>query len=128
MAQQSDVTTSKERSSPSRKRVLHRMAGSGSYGTTEAALRLFAIQSNKKSLHPLDWERFYRFIVSAHQFRKRWNHSDVKRLLESYGFSENKAKGLAEIYWHARCSLHLSKSLAPGIRYADWIGNGARLN
>lgn len=133
------------------------------YGPAEAALRLFAAQANKGSLHPLvllfiitvtyfaslttltrdgmlniirrrtcekqylDWERFYRFIVSAHVFRKGWNHTDVKRLLEGLGFPGGKAKDLAEAYWHGRCSLHLSKNLARGARYAGWVRRGRPL-
>jgi hypothetical protein len=97
------------------------------YGPAEAALRLFAVQANKSSLHPLDWERFYRFVVSAHQFRKGWNHSDVKRLLVEYGFTESRARDLSEAYWHGRCSLHVSKNVSRRPRYADWARKGRTL-
>lgn len=97
------------------------------YGTAEAALKLFAANANKLSLHPLDWERFYRFVVSAHQFRKGWNHNDIRRLLEGYGFPSDRAQALAEAYWHCRCSLYVSRRIGRGVKYAGWVPKGREL-
>ena len=101
-----------------------RPRGTRVYGPSESALRLFAAQANKSSLHPLDWERFYRFVVSAHQFRKAWSHTDVKHILEKLGFPTEMATELAEAYWHGRCSLHLSRNSMRGTRHSGWVRSG----
>jgi len=124
MSRKPEATTAATKGLPTAEHTSKGTGGDQLYGPAEAALKVFAAQANKNSLHPLDWERFYRFIVSAHQFRKGWNHSDIRQLLEGYGFTSDKAKDLAEAYWHGRCSLHLSKHLARGTRYADWVRKG----
>jgi hypothetical protein len=77
--------------------------------------------------HPLDWGRFYRFIVVAHSRRKGWDYTDVQARLKEYGFTEGKAKEMAEVYWHGRCVLSVkARWFQRG--YTGWMKkNGSRL-
>jgi hypothetical protein len=73
----------------------------------DRALKRFAVPANKEALHPLDWGRFYRFVVVAHTFRAGWDISEVRLRLRQFGFSEEQARVLSEAYWHGRCALHV---------------------
>ncbi len=59
-------------------------------------LTRFISQANIGHLHPLDWDRFYEFVLAAFG---EWESSDrniVRRLLEEGGFSKGEASGLAD--------------------------------
>jgi hypothetical protein len=71
----------------------------------EIALWRFAALANRSSLHPLDWERFYGFVSLAAKYQVGWDHHDLARRLAEFGFSEERARELGEIYWHCRCLL-----------------------
>src|SRR5664280_515567 len=78
-------------------------------GTVEYALWRFALIANKTSPHPLDWKRFYEFVVIAHQRRVGWDEGDVQAKLKKFGFDQQHAADLANAYWHGRCTLYISK-------------------
>ncbi len=93
-------------------------------GRTELAFKQFAVIANKSSLHPLDWGRFYRFVATAHAFRVGWSDGDVQRRLVDSGFSLEKAKRLAEAYWHARCALYVRRHMGYRDNYRSWMRHG----
>jgi hypothetical protein len=73
---------------------------------SDIALWRFATLANRSSLSPRDWERFYGFISVAARYQVRWDHHEVaRRLTAGFGFSEDLARELGEIYWHCRCVL-----------------------
>jgi hypothetical protein len=94
-------------------------------GTVEHSLWRFALLANKSSVHPLDWNRFYQFIVYAHQRRIGWDASDVAQKLKAFGFSEPKAQYMAEAYWHARCALFVQNHWSRSSEYCRWAKKGA---
>jgi len=89
--------------------------------TVERALWQFAHLAGSNVSHPLDWRRFYRFIVLAHIHRKGWDVGKVKSFLLRYGFSPEKALEMAEIYWHGRCVLRIRKKWSD---YSGWVEKG----
>ncbi len=63
----------------------------------------FVSLANKSGLHPLDWARFYDFIVCSYRFsRSKVSEWHVKRLLVETGFNEERASELAIVYQHGR--------------------------
>ena len=58
--------------------------------------------ATKTALHPLDWKRFYGFVCHCHGRRLKLAEHDVKRLLVTAGFSEDKARYIADVYEHGR--------------------------
>ena len=74
--------------------------------------------------HPLDWDRFYRFVVLAHVRNKGWDAYDVKARMLRYGFAEGKATEMAETYWHCRCAMRVRSHWTDRIGYADWMRKG----
>ena len=78
--------------------------------------------------HPLDWNRFYRFVVLAHVRRKGWDAHDVKARMVRYGLPKVKATEMAEVYWHCRCALCVRSRRTNRVVYAQWMrSNGSRL-
>jgi hypothetical protein len=73
---------------------------------------------------PFDWDRFYRFVVSAHACRRGWDAHDVKARLLQYGLPQTKATEMAEVYWHCRCVLRVRSKWADRFGYANWIRSG----
>ena len=65
-------------------------------------LRLFISQANVDLLHPLDWERFYDFLLSAFKQWEALDHSLARRLLIEGGFPEEKAIELVELCERAK--------------------------
>jgi hypothetical protein len=90
-------------------------------GTVECALWRFALVANKRSLHSLDWRRFYRFIAFAHARRIGWDARDIKAKLRAYGFNEEYAKNLASAYWHGRCALFMNLPRLRSDSHCDWM-------
>ncbi len=88
----------------------------------EFALWQYAgLAHGSNATHPLDWRRFYKFVVLAHARRRGWDVGAVKSRLIKYGFSPDKALEMAEIYWHGRCVLRIHKRWSQG-DYSGWVG------
>jgi hypothetical protein len=104
------------------------MSDSVGLSESERRLRTFAVLGAHE--RPLDWDRFYQFVISSHREGLGWDTGEVQIRLERLGMPANAAREYAEIYWHARCVLHCyDNSGAPKASYADWIGEqGTRLN
>lgn len=66
---------------------------------TAGLFKSFAALANSSCLHPLDWERFYRF-VSASSSRNQLTERDIFSLLVREGFSDEYAAHITEIYDH----------------------------
>jgi hypothetical protein len=64
---------------------------------TRTLLDRFAVLANQKSLHPFDWDRFYRFIKES---RRPLPMEAVRALLIEHGFPVDRADSLAELYEH----------------------------
>lgn len=64
---------------------------------TTVLLDRFVALANKASLHPLDWQRFYRLVSEG---RQEIPEAILRDLLQAGGFPENKASQIAEIYRH----------------------------
>lgn len=71
--------------------------------------------------YPSDWNRFYTFIVIAHVARVGWDANDVKARMVRYGLSPDKAKEMAEVYWHGRCVLRVHSKWTHGSEYVSWV-------
>jgi len=89
----------------------------------DIALWRFAALANRSSLSPRDWERFYGFISVAARYRVGRDHYEVARRLTEFGFGEELARELGEIYWHCRCVLfvrgrHYSRG---SYEYGKWL-------
>ena len=65
-------------------------------------LRLFIRQGNADLLHPLDWERFYDFMLAAFEDWESFDHDMVGRVLIEGGFSEEKALDLVDFCEQSR--------------------------
>jgi len=77
------------------------------------------------SEHPLDWNRFYQFVILAHRYRKRWSSHKVQAILEQHGMPTEKAQKFAAAYWHGRCVLYSQKHFSTTrVKYDDWMGTG----
>jgi len=68
----------------------------------QKAFDSFVGLANKDGLHPLDWERFYRFARVCHVFHVKTNEEDVFRLLVHAEFSEQYARELATVFGRLR--------------------------
>jgi hypothetical protein len=73
-------------------------------------LQSFATIANQSNLHDTDWDRFYRFVVSAFEGEKVWDSEDVREQLVGYGITRDLAKDLSRVYKHALLTLK-TKSL-----------------
>jgi hypothetical protein len=93
-------------------------------GTVEHRLWQFAVLCNKDSLHPLDWRRFYLFVVHAHQRRVGWDELEIRAKLKALGFDEKHAVDLSNAYWHIRCALHMTKPRPMNESYHAWVRYG----
>ena len=99
------------------------MPGPGKEDAVEKALKQFAVLGHQ--MHPLDWNRFYRFVALAHHYRKGWDAHELQNQMEQHGMPTEEARQYAEAYWHARCVLYVRDhpDLSPDA-YGDWIKNG----
>lgn len=64
--------------------------------------RRFVTLANKRSLHPLDWKRFYEFVRFCHAHRIKLYEDEVEWLLGKEGFGEKKSSYIADIYMHCK--------------------------
>lgn len=65
----------------------------------------FCALANTFVLHPLDWQRFYRFVRFCHLRRVRIAGPDVERLLVKNGFSADYAARISQVFDHGRALL-----------------------
>jgi hypothetical protein len=64
---------------------------------SELLFNRFSTLANTRSLHPLDWERYYLFIRNS---RVEAPHGALQSLLIKKGFSINMARMLSDTYHH----------------------------
>ncbi len=67
---------------------------------TKKAFDFFVDHANKGGLHPNDWDRFYRFVHTAHRYRSQIWEQDVKQALIKEGSFEEDARYLSTVYCH----------------------------
>ncbi len=65
-----------------------------------ALFRYVRLRHGDNATHPLDWDRFYRFVVVAHAHRRGWDADDVEARMVRYGLPKAKAEEMGEVYWH----------------------------
>ncbi len=74
--------------------------GAGGWQATPRTCDLverFGVLANTTSLHPLDWQRFYRLVKEG---RQEIPEPTLRAMLSRHGFSPQKAGDLAELYGH----------------------------
>jgi len=74
--------------------------GAGRWQATSRTRELverFGVLANTASLHPLDWQRFYRLVKEG---RQEIPEPALRAMLSRHGFSAQKAGDLAELYGH----------------------------
>lgn len=74
-----------------------RKLGSRLSPKTRALIDRFAILANRASLHPRDWDRFYRIVKES---RREAPMEDVRAMLIEHGFTSKRGDELAELYEH----------------------------
>lgn len=62
----------------------------------------FAGWAYKRCLHPLDWQRFYRFVRICHATRNDLYESDLVFFLKAAGFDAAYATEIAHVFLHLR--------------------------
>jgi hypothetical protein len=75
---------------------------------TRRRLHAFCALANRSCLHPLDWERFFRFIRFCHQRRPSITSGQVRGELRLNGFSDALAERLVDYYVFGRGLLSCS--------------------
>ena len=65
-----------------------------------SAFTAFARLANRGSLHPLDWDRFYRFVYVCHATHVNPSQDNLVRLLVKERFDEEYAERIASIFGH----------------------------
>ena len=89
-----------------------------------ALFRYVKVRHGEAAASSFDWDRFYRFVVLAHTFRKGWDAYDVKARMLRYGLPEDKAEEMSQVYWHCRCALRVRSKWADRLGYANWMRRG----
>ncbi|NQE63582.1 hypothetical protein [Caulobacter sp. RHG1] len=64
---------------------------------TRELVERFGVQADTASLHPLDWQRFYRLVKEG---RQEIPEPALRAMLSRHGFSAQKAEDLAALYGH----------------------------
>jgi len=62
----------------------------------------FVQGANLRCLHPLDWQRFYRFIRVCYATHNNPYESDVAFFLRKAGFASEYANFISQVYMHCR--------------------------
>lgn len=65
----------------------------------EKLFKRFTTLANTSILHPLDWNRFYEFVVHCRN-RDRYSEEKIARLLMKEGFQQEYAKYIGSVYKH----------------------------
>ena len=68
----------------------------------EEQLGLFAANANWHLLHPLDWERYFDFILGTHERNEDALPSEIRAFLMSAGGTDEAADEIADFYDQAR--------------------------
>jgi hypothetical protein len=63
-------------------------------------LKNFIFSANKTSLHPLDWQRLYRFVRICHTTRAKPEKGLIWGMLSKEGFDDKKAEYIADVVSH----------------------------
>lgn len=58
--------------------------------------------ANKSIPHPLDMNRFYKFVRFCHTRRVKLDQHELREYLLRGGFPERNAEDLSEVYYHGR--------------------------
>jgi len=66
------------------------------------AFNEFAHGANLQCLHPLDWQRFYRFVRVCYTTKNNLYESDVAYFMRKVGFKNDYANFIAQVYMHCR--------------------------
>lgn len=64
----------------------------------ERALQDFSRLANKSHLHPLDWQRFFEFVIVGHEDQSPVDQSLLQSLLEREGFDRGEINRLVDFY------------------------------
>jgi|HubBroStandDraft_2_1064218.scaffolds.fasta_scaffold161372_2 hypothetical protein len=80
----------------------------------ERAFTEFLTPLNRSTPHQLDDNRFYRFIVVAHQSSSPWNDIDVEKRLAASHVPREIAKRFAERYRTGRALLLKKERMESG--------------
>ena len=67
----------------------------------------FAALANKFDLHPLDWKRFYEFVITCHTRRLKRTGDQLRRTFREAGFSDHSVEEMVLVYDHGRALLKL---------------------
>ena len=84
----------------------------------------FALNANRQSLHPLDWERFYEFTYLCYRRRVKLTIWDVRELLENAGVADSYALEIALVYQHCRDLLKYVRSRPVSVKSAAGRAKG----
>jgi hypothetical protein len=71
-------------------------------------LKAFCVTANTSCMHPLDWERFSRFIHFCHQRRPSMSSGQFRSELQMSGFPGELSKKLSDYYAFGRSLLACS--------------------
>jgi hypothetical protein len=66
------------------------------------AFNVFADPADKGALHPVDWRRFYDFIITAHRNQLDVSEIEVHNLVWGARFPDDTAKFLQSLFSHGR--------------------------
>lgn len=79
----------------------------------------FARHANWSTLHQLDCERFYKFVVWTHRNCPRVNATDIRRLLDARGLPADfgDVKDLPVVYEWCRGVLRFARWSNPSLRW-----------
>jgi hypothetical protein len=64
------------------------------------AFKQFTDLANKSVLHPLDWDRLYRFVRVCHATRVYFSEEQLRGLLSKEGFSDDYSAYISDIARH----------------------------
>lgn len=87
----------------------------------------FISEANKSGLHPLDWSRFYDFVIVSHILRSKVSEDDVAYLLVTEGFDTDHARSIARVYYHGRKILKLGQNPILGQKYQELFSRSQNL-
>ena len=79
----------------------------------------FADTANWETLHPLDWDRFYRFVVWTHRHCPHIHEGDIRALLDARGLPRDHgpAADLPDIFTRCRGTLRIGRWHSHALRW-----------